>query len=165
MMSTKSKLTAMILALISAMMILVPVFAQQPTPSDDQINALAKEMYCPVCENTPLDVCPTQACAQWRDLIRQKMELGWSDQQIKDYFVAQYGDRVLSLPPARGLNWLIYVLPPVLFAVAAYILFLIYRKMKPLPAQTGRIEPGETDTTADPYLHRMEEESSRFNKS
>ena len=27
-----------------------------------------------MCENTPLDVCPTEACRQWRDLIRQQTE-------------------------------------------------------------------------------------------
>src|SRR5512135_3225730 len=85
----------------------------QPTPSDDQVNRVAKQLYCPVCENIPLDVCPTQACQEWRDLIRQKLALGWSDQQIKDYFALQYGDRVLAEPPRRGLNWLVYFLPPV----------------------------------------------------
>ena len=34
------------------------VSAQQPTPSDDEVNAIARQLYCPVCENTPLDVCP-----------------------------------------------------------------------------------------------------------
>src|SRR5512139_9040 len=80
-----------------------------PVPvSDDQVNAIAKQLYCPVCENTPLDVCPTLACAQWRDQIRQQLGQGWTEQQIKDYFVRQYGDRVLAAPPARGLNWLVY---------------------------------------------------------
>src|SRR5512143_1089732 len=96
-------------------------FAQEPLPTqpvqgtpvtDDQVNAIAKQMFCPVCENIPLDVCPTQACAQWRDLIREKLSLGWSEKQIKDYFVDQYGARVLGAPPAKGINWLVYVVPP-----------------------------------------------------
>ena len=49
------------------------VLAQEPTPSDDEVNAIAKQLYCPVCENTPLDVCPTEACRQWRELIRQQL--------------------------------------------------------------------------------------------
>jgi cytochrome c-type biogenesis protein CcmH/NrfF len=49
----------------------------EPTgPTDDEVNAIAKQLYCPVCENIPLDVCPTQACAQWRDLIREKLARG-----------------------------------------------------------------------------------------
>jgi len=47
-------------------------------PSDNAVNAIAKQLYCPVCENVPLDVCPTQACAQWRELIREKLSQGWT---------------------------------------------------------------------------------------
>ncbi len=89
-----------------------PARAQAPTPSDDQVNVIARQLYCPVCENLPLDVCPTQACAQWRETIREKLALGWTEAQIKQYFVEQYGDRVLATPPATGLNWLVYLLPP-----------------------------------------------------
>ncbi len=115
--------------------------AQQPTPSDDEVNAVAREMYCPVCENIPLDVCPTQACAQWRELIRQKLAEGWSKAQIEDYFVAQYGDRVLAEPPRRGLNWLVYIAPPLFILLGIYLLARIYRSTEskspqPLPLET-----------------------------
>ena len=156
---------ASLLAVAGAILLVWPVVAQQPTPSDDQVNALAKEMYCPVCENIPLDVCPTQSCAQWRDLISQKMQMGWNDQQIKDYFVAQYGDRVLSEPPARGLNLLIYILPPLFIAASAFILFRILRKMK---QQTISVIPASvklSDTPSDSYLNRMEEELNHYDKS
>jgi cytochrome c-type biogenesis protein CcmH/NrfF len=83
--------------------------AQEATPSDDAVNAIARQLYCPVCENIPLDVCPTQACAQWRALIREKLAQGWTEEQIKAYFVEQYGVRVLNEPPRQGWNWLIYI--------------------------------------------------------
>ena len=79
-------------------------FAQAPTPSDDEVNRIAHQLYCPVCENTPLDVCPTEACRQWRDLIRQQLTQGWSEDRIKQYFVDQYGVRVLAEPPRAGLE-------------------------------------------------------------
>ncbi len=107
------------------------VFADGETPvTDDQINAVARQLYCPVCENTPLDVCPTTACAQWRDLIGEKLSQGWNTDQIKDYFVTQYGDRVLAEPPRHGINWLVYILPPVIILVAAGFLFVAIRKMR-----------------------------------
>ena len=87
----------------------------QPTPSDNDVNRVASQMYCPVCENIPLDVCPTQACSEWRELIRLKLSEGWSDEQIRQYFAVQYGDRVLNEPPRRGLNWLVYLVPAVFF--------------------------------------------------
>ena len=52
------------------------VSAQGPTPTDDDVNRIAKQLFCPVCENTPLDVCPTEACRQWRELIRQMLSEG-----------------------------------------------------------------------------------------
>jgi cytochrome c-type biogenesis protein CcmH len=109
-----------------------PAAAQdpQPTPSDNEVNRIAKQMFCPVCENIPLDVCPTQACSEWRELIRLKISEGWSDEQIKQYFATQYGDRVLAEPPRRGLNWLVYVLPGAFFAVGVYILFRVLGGMQ-----------------------------------
>ena len=61
-------LAAFILMLAS--LIAPPVAAQESTPSDDEVNAIAKQLYCPVCENTPLDVCPTDACKAWRLMNR-----------------------------------------------------------------------------------------------
>jgi cytochrome c-type biogenesis protein CcmH len=107
------------------------VQAQDATPpgpvTDDQVNAVAKQLYCPVCENVPLDVCPTVACAQWRATIREKLEAGWSVQQILDYFAAQYGERVLARPPARGLGLLIWVLPPVIVLAGAVVVWQFLR--------------------------------------
>src|SRR5512139_3696488 len=115
-MTPKKYLPATILALLFSLLVVGAVAAQlrQPTASDDQVNAIAKQLYCPVCENTPLDVCPTEACRQWRELIRTQLGQGWTEDQIKQYFVENYGARVLSEPPRQGLNWIVYLLPPVL---------------------------------------------------
>jgi cytochrome c-type biogenesis protein CcmH len=101
--------------------------AQSPTPSDDQVNAIARQLFCPICENIPLDVCPTQACHDWRELIRQMLAAGKSEAEIKQYFVDHYGARVLSEPPARGLNWLVYVVPPLAFCAGIFLLFMAFR--------------------------------------
>ncbi len=99
-----------------------PALAQDSGPTDDEVNAVAKQLYCPVCESTPLDVCPTQACAQWRATIREKLAAGWSGQQIKDYFVQQYGERVLAQPSTNGINIFVWVLPPLALLVGAFVL-------------------------------------------
>jgi cytochrome c-type biogenesis protein CcmH len=134
------------------------VIAQGNIPTDDEVNAIARELYCPVCENVPLDVCPTQACEQWRGVIRDKLAEGWTEEQIQQYFVDQYGARVLATPPAEGFSVLVYILPPLAFILGAFILyraFLAWRKPEG-PAGVMEIEPME-----DPYLARMEEEVRR----
>lgn len=133
-----------------------------PVVTDDQVNAVARQLYCPVCENIPLDVCPTQACSQWRELIRQKLAAGWSTDQIKQYFATQYGDRVLSEPPRRGLNWLAYIVPPVAILFGVY---LVYRTLNGFRTRAAAkatpstpIQPDPLSQPQDPYLTRVEEE-------
>jgi cytochrome c-type biogenesis protein CcmH len=134
--------------------------------TDDQVNAIARQLYCPVCENTPLDVCGTQACAQWRELIREKLGQGWGEQQIKDYFVAQYGDRVLAMPPAHGLNWLVYIIPPLAVLAGIFIIYSAFRAWRK-PAAVAAKDPGaataadDTATPQDEYVARLEEELSK----
>jgi cytochrome c-type biogenesis protein CcmH len=155
-----------ILVLISLTGILLPLdgaLAQEISPSgptDDEVNAIAKQLYCPVCENIPLDVCPTQACTQWRELIREKLTEGWKEDEIKNYFVAQYGDRVLAAPPARGLNWLVYIIPPLAIVGGGYILYRALKAWKQVPP----VSEEESQSFAeqdDEYAARIEEELRR----
>jgi cytochrome c-type biogenesis protein CcmH len=123
------------------------VWAQDITPSDDEVNQIAQQIYCPVCENVPLDECMTEACQQWRDLIRQQLADGWTEGEIKDYFIAQYGDKVLEEPPRQGLNWVLYLFPPFLILVAV---LLIFKKFKRPQRDTARKRDD------DPYLLQVE---------
>jgi len=101
------KRVLLVIWLFFLLIVQTPGYAQtEPPVSDDEVNRLASELYCPACENVPLEVCPTKACAQWRELIREKLALGWNDEEIKAYFATQYGDQVLAVPPRRGFNWL-----------------------------------------------------------
>lgn len=133
------------------------VFAQSEPPTDDEVNAIAKELYCPVCENIPLDVCGTQACAQWRELIREKLAEGWTREQIQEYFALHYGDRVLAEPPRRGLNWLVYMLPLATLLVGGVIVAQTLRRTRRKPAAKAA-PAAEADSSADPYLAEIEKE-------
>ena len=129
--------------------------AQGPTPTDDEVNRIAKQLYCPVCESTPLDVCPTEACRQWRDLIRTMLAEGKSEAEIKQYFVTQYGARVLAEPPRTGLNWLVYVLPPLIILAGA---FLLLRAMRAWTKPATNAPGPEEEAPKDDYVARLEEE-------
>jgi cytochrome c-type biogenesis protein CcmH len=160
----RSRSLSLLLMLLALMAATVPALAQEGGGeiTDDDVNAIAKQLFCPVCENIPLDVCPTQACEQWRGVIRDMLEQGYSEQEIKDYFVAQYGDRVLGVPPARGLNWVVYIFPPLAFVVGAVILFVAIRRWKVEPIET--VEPGlPPELEDDPYVAQLEEELRKRN--
>lgn len=94
----------------------LPVAAQD-TVSDDEVNAVAKQLYCPVCENIPLDACNTPACLQWRGEIRTQLEAGQSPAQIVDDFVRRFGERVVGTPQDPTLRALSLVTPWLLGAL------------------------------------------------
>lgn len=144
-------LTALALVLISQ----TTASAQGPTPTDDEVNRIAKQLYCPVCESTPLDVCPTEACRQWRELIRTMLAEGKSEEEIKQYFVTQYGARVLAEPPNRLVT---YLVPAVAILLGTLMLLRGFQMwMKPSVRQTADVDP-EAEAIQDPYIARMEEE-------
>jgi cytochrome c-type biogenesis protein CcmH len=154
-----SRLTSyvLLLTLVLAGLLTVPVSAQGPTPTDDEVNRIAKQLYCPVCESTPLDVCPTEACRQWRDLIRTMLAEGKSEEEIKQYFVAQYGARVLAEPPNRLVT---YLVPAVVILLGALLLFRGFQMwMKPsiTEAEVASTERA-AEPSQDPYIARLEEE-------
>ena len=158
-----------LLVLLSTIMLLLqgtPVFAQigTPNPTDDEINAVARKLYCPVCENIPLDVCSTQACAQWRDLIREKLNLGWTQDQIIAYFAEQYGDRVLATPPVRdamSINILAYIIPFFAFIVGIIVVIHYIKRKKSVSLPDAAITVDTENPEIDIYLKRMEEEVRR----
>lgn len=132
------------------------VSAQNPTPTDDEVNRIAKQLYCPVCESTPLDVCPTEACRQWRDLIRTMLAEGKSEEEIKQYFVTQYGARVLAEPPNRLVT---YLVPAAAILLGAFLLFRGFQMwMKPSVVEEAADAEPEAKVDQDPYIARLEEE-------
>ena len=133
---------------------------KQPVTADD-VNRIAKQMYCPVCENEPLDACRTAACQQWRAQIGQMLSEGQTEQQIKDYFVARYGARVLAQPPAQGASLLLYLLPIAGLLVGVVIIVWVLRRLRARGAQApaAAITP---QSSGDEYVDRVEQDLKNF---
>ena len=133
----------LMLALVTTLLLatFIVALAQGKTPTDDEVNAIAKKLYCPVCPNTPLDVCETKACEDWRAQIRDELASGWTEQQILDYFVAQYGERVLAEPQRRGFTSLVWMLPVIGVLLGVVVVWQVLRMWKkdhlPVPVRTS----------------------------
>ena len=154
------------LLLVLSGLLTATVIAQGSTPTDDEVNAIAKDLFCPVCENTPLDVCPTDACKEWREEIRSMLADGKTEAEIKQHFVDYYGARVLSEPPRTGFNWLAYVIPPIVIVVGAFVLFRALRAWSQGSESKAEADMDEDDalpSSDDEYIARMEEELKKRN--
>jgi cytochrome c-type biogenesis protein CcmH len=99
-------------------------------PSADEVNGVAKKLYCPVCPNTPLDVCETRACADWRAQIQEQLAAGWSQEEIMDYFVLQYGERVLAEPQRKGFTAFVWFLPLTTVVLGLLLVWMLLRNWR-----------------------------------
>ena len=155
---------------LTAYLFIEPVSAQGTTPTDDEVNKIAKQLYCPVCESTPLDVCPTEACRQWRDVIRTMLSEGSSEAEIKQHFVEQYGVRVLNEPPNRLVS---YLVPGIAIFLGTFMLLRGFQAWKkPEVTRSTSIlkesvakPQSDALSTQDQYIARMEEELRKRNES
>lgn len=112
----------MVLALIA---IAVPVAAQDaqseglyigegrlPDPVQEARAArLASRLQCPVCQGLSIGASPAPMARQMKDLIRSQVAEGYTDEEVKAYFISKYGEWVLLEPKAAGFNLLVYILP------------------------------------------------------
>ena len=128
----KIKIFLTLLAIVASFYAVAVVYAQdgKTFPTDDDVNAIAKKLYCPVCPNTPLDVCETKACQDWRQQIRDELAAGWNEQQVIEYFVAQYGERVLAEPQRSGFTSLVWVLPVVSVLLGLAIVWQVLKSWR-----------------------------------
>jgi cytochrome c-type biogenesis protein CcmH len=151
-------LALMVLAGIAA-----PVGAQTPTPN--QINVIAKELWCPLCNGVRLDNCELQACIQMKEVIAQKLMAGESRDQIRAYFVQQYGDVVLGAPSNEGFNRVVWLMPVLVSLVAVgWLVFLVrsWTKRRPPVAAAPVTPAAATPASKDAYLKRVDEELKQY---
>ncbi len=135
----------------------LPGIAQESgtTVTFDQVNEIARHLYCPVCPNETLDICQTQACAQWREEIRVQLAEGQTEQQIVDSFVRRYGDRVLGTPQDPALRALSLVTPFVIAGAALLFGVLTFLRWRGRPMQQPQ-SAGTVSASSDPYRDQLE---------
>jgi cytochrome c-type biogenesis protein CcmH len=139
--------------------------AQTPTPNE--VDAVAKNLWCPLCNGVRLDNCELQACVQMKEVIAQKLEAGQSQEQIRAYFVQQYGDVVLGAPSTQGFSGLAWILP--VLAGAVGIAWLVYfvtsltRKRSPEPQADSAAGAGSSEQALEEeYLQRVNDELDKY---
>jgi cytochrome c-type biogenesis protein CcmH/NrfF len=96
----------------------------QETLIDRQTRELSSKLRCVVCQGLSLQDSPSQLAQEMRGIVREKLEEGMTPDEVKEYFVARYGEWVLLAPEPKGFNLVVYVLPiAMLFGGAGFVFF------------------------------------------
>ena len=95
---------------------------------DARTRSVAAQLRCPVCQGLSLQDSPSELAQQMRDVVRQQLAEGKTETDVKNFFVARYGEWILMQPTAHGFNWLVYLLPVLALAAGGAVVMLAVRR-------------------------------------
>jgi cytochrome c-type biogenesis protein CcmH len=128
---------ATVLKLLTALfLLLVPVLARAaeapPAAADPVLEKrlvrLASELRCLVCQNESLADSRADLAVDLRNEVREQIRAGKSDDEIRAWMTARYGDFVLYRPPVKSTTALLWAGPFLLLIMAVTTLFLYLRR-------------------------------------
>jgi len=113
------------------------------------MQELASELRCLQCQNQTLADSNAPLAVDLRQQIREMLARGESDQQVKEYLVARYGDFVLYRPPFKATTVALWVGPGLLLVLGVAAMLLAIRRRRELLAQEPSLQGADGATIPD----------------
>ena len=146
-----------LVALLLSLQTVAPMPAPAPALSAElerearEIEAL---VIAPCCFSQQVSVHNSPAATEMRRDIRVRLAAGQDRPRILAAYTAEYGDRILAEPPARGFNRVLYLLPPILGLAGIGLLVVVVRNF----TRRGRVAPAAaTPNDATPARREMDD--------
>jgi cytochrome c-type biogenesis protein CcmH len=105
----------------------VSVLAQEPMKFEnqqqqDRFDKLTLELRCLVCQNQNLADSDAPLAHDLRREVHEMLQTGKSNEEIKQFLVARYGDFVLYRPPVQKNTYLLWLAPLIMLLAGAWVL-------------------------------------------
>jgi len=116
-----------VVAIISSIWLYTLLVSPSKQTLDQRVHDVASQLKCLVCQGESVADSPATLSLQMRGVIRQQLQSGKSEQEVVQYFVSRYGDRILLSPPWQGLTLLTWLVPIALMVGGILLLFVVLR--------------------------------------
>jgi cytochrome c-type biogenesis protein CcmH len=117
---------------------------QMPTPAlQERYLGLTHELRCMQCQNEAIADSPVSLAADLRRQVAEMLLAGKSDDDVRDYMVARYGDFILFRPRVSSRTIWLWSAPGILLLIGAAIAVRVTRQRAALVDQDK--EPVEED--------------------
>ena len=139
---------ALLLSLFLALSV-APAFAIDITQFDDpakqeQYLRMTHELRCMQCLNTSIADSQVDLAADLRKEVRDLVNEGKTDDEIRKYMVDRYGEFILFRPLTNARNMWLWLAPVIFLVIGALVAVRILRQRAKLVDQDN--EPIEGDT-------------------
>lgn len=116
------------LTLISVL-IALPSWANND-PAEVRLQGIAAELRCLVCQNESIAASRADLAVDLRQQIREQIQAGKTDSEIRTYMVERYGDFVLYRPPLKTTTVLLWFGPLLLLVFGLLILAITLKRRR-----------------------------------
>jgi cytochrome c-type biogenesis protein CcmH len=136
-----------------------------PDPAQEaRARSLFRELRCVVCQSESIDDSDADLARDLRRLVREQVQAGKSDAEVRDYLVARYGDFILLKPRFEGGFLVLWLLAPaMLLGGGAWLLAQARRRRAAEPPLSPEEEARLAALTAggqDPAGHAFAPQGS-----
>ena len=107
---------------------------------EQRAHQLAGELMCPVCDGQTIDGSNAQIAQDMRLKVRERLDAGDTNAEIRDYFVVRYGEEILAAPKGGGFNLLAWIVPVVIVLGGIGIALTMINNMKHSILLTRRLK-------------------------
>ncbi len=125
--------------------------------TEEQIASRAKEIdkliMSPCCWTQPVSDHYSGVASEIRQGIRKMLAEGKTRDEIVDFYIGKYGERILSLPKAEGFNLMAYLLPAMALLVGAIVVRAIIKAWHRPAVAMASGPPAEAPS--DDYARRL----------
>lgn len=103
-----------------------------PDPAlEARAREISKGIRCLVCQNESIDDSNADLARDLRLLVRERLVAGDTDEEVRDYLVARYGEFVLLQPRFNAGNAALWLTGPVLLLAGGIAAFVYIRRRRP----------------------------------
>ncbi|WP_332060319.1 cytochrome c-type biogenesis protein [Bartonella sp. CB74] len=95
---------------------------------ESRARDISSHLRCPVCQNQSIDDSDASLARDLRLLIRERLKMGDSNQEITDFLVERYGEFILLKPPFNKTTWFLWLSPLIIMIIGISITFFRVRR-------------------------------------
>ena len=104
-----------------------PTLAKDPV-LEKRVKAISLELRCLVCQNQTIADSNAGLAVDLKNQVREMLQKGMGEDEIKDFMVERYGDFVLYDPPVKGTTMVLWLGPLLMLILAFWMAVRIVRR-------------------------------------